>query len=138
MPWQNDPATHNVSWTTPLWQAGLHLGAIVGLAIFFGVVVPPIARMFIEFDLPLPPLSVLTLNLSNSVVQRWFFALPLLATLFACDVAVLVVLRLVPRTGPLLSGLWFAFGSVGLGLIAIGGLAGIVVPLMALSQGLSS
>jgi type II secretory pathway component PulF len=105
----------------------------MGLTIALVVVVPRFARLFIEFDLPLPAPTVLLVNLSNLLVVRGIFLLPLLLMF---DIALLLGLRAIPEIGPLLSTIWS-----GIALIAFAGLVGLVViglflPLIALIQGL--
>jgi hypothetical protein len=126
-----------VSWRTAVWQVGVHFIGVLALLGVFGLIVPRFGTIFEEFDYRLPVLTILVVNMSNSLVQRWFLAVPIVLIFMAFDLAVLAALHCVPNAGPSLGSLWFVLGLVLLGLIVLLTVAGLILPLSGIVNDLS-
>lgn len=86
----------------------------------------------------LPAPTVLLVNMSNYLVQRWIIAIPVVMFLLAIDLAALFLLHLIPKAGSILGSLWFAMVLVFLALIVLLIIVGLMMPTKAMVDGLAT
>jgi hypothetical protein len=133
-----EQAPSPVRWQPSLWKALIHVLIVAALLAIFHQVVPPFARSFEELDLMLPVPTVLVINMSDYLVQRWIISVPAVMFLLALDVAALFFLHSVPKYGSILGSLRFAMVLVFLALIILLIIVGLMMPMNAMVDGLAT
>ena len=90
-----------------LMQAGVHALLGMGIIVLLVVVVPVFTNTLLEFDIPLPAASVLTINASLFFTSQSILATAAVLLLLALDLGVLLGLRQIPNVGNTLATVWF-------------------------------
>jgi type II secretory pathway component PulF len=108
-----------------MWMMAVH--AIL-LAVLFGglmFVVPRTVRLMEDFDVELPAMSVLVINISNFIVSYWLLLIPLAILILLADGIVYVAFSKPPGSGRVLALAWAigwslaAAGAIGILMIAM-------------------